>query len=328
MSTTEPRPMLAAHLREGTLTLDSQRPRPEPLPGESRVAVSLAGVCATDLALAKGYMGFRGVPGHEFVGRALDGPLAGKRVVGEINAGCGVCERCRSGDPRHCSERSVLGILLRPGAFAEELRLPDANLLEVPEAVSDEAAVFTEPIAAAGAILEQVGDVSGLPTLVVGDGRLGLCCAAVLAIHGARVELLGRHPGRADLLPGGVRHLGRPLEAGAPPTRRYPLVVEASGRPESLAAALAWTEPRGRLVLKTTTERPVELDLAPLVVDEIQLLGSRCGRFDVALEWLASGALDPRPWIAARFPLSQVEQALAEAGRGGVLKVLLDITPA
>ena len=328
MATNKPSPMLAAHLQAGTLTLDFQRPRPEPQPGESRIAVSLAGVCATDLALAKGYMGFRGVPGHEFVGRALDGPLAGKRVVGEINAGCGVCERCRSGDSRHCSERSVLGILGRPGAFAEELRLPDANLLEVPDEVSDEAAVFAEPIAAAGAILEQIGDVRGVPALVVGDGRLGLCCAAVLAIHGARVDLLGRHPERADLLPGGVHHLGRPLQAGAPPDRRYPLVVEASGRPECLAGALGWTEPRGRLILKTTTERPVELDLAPLVVDEIQLLGSRCGRFDAALDWLASGAIDPRPWVAARFPLNQVEQALTEAGRGGVLKVLLDITPA
>jgi threonine dehydrogenase-like Zn-dependent dehydrogenase len=204
MASRDSHTMLAAHLQDGELTLTPAHPRPEPQPGETRVAVHLAGICATDLALARGYMGFSGVPGHEFVGRALEGPLEGRRVVGEINAGCGRCTRCRGGDARHCEERSVLGILQRPGAFAEELRLPEGNLLPVPDGVADEAAVFVEPLAAAGAILEQVGDVAGLPALVIGDGRLGLCCAAVLAIHGARVEILGRHPERAALLPRGT----------------------------------------------------------------------------------------------------------------------------
>lgn len=320
--------MGGAYLGGGALHYATELPRPEAGLGETRVAVRVAGVCATDLALARGYMGFRGIPGHEFVGTALDGPLAGKRVVGEINAGCGACQRCTAGDPRHCEQRTVLGILGRGGAFAEELSLPHGNLVEVPAEVSDDAAVFAEPLAAAGAILEQVELSVDQPALVVGDGRLGLCCAAVLAAHGAQVDLLGRHAQRQALLPTGVRHLGIPLDPAQEPPRRYPLVVEASGRPECLAGALRWTEPRGTLVLKTTTEAPVQLDLAPLVVDEIRLLGSRCGRFQPALDWLADGSIDPRPWIAARYPLAEVERALDEAGRGGVLKVLLDITTA
>lgn len=299
-------------------------PRPEPLEGETRIAVSLAGVCATDLALAQGYMGFSGVPGHEFVGKALDGPLAGQRVVGEINAACGSCPRCLGEDPagldgRHCPSRSVLGILGRPGAFAEELRLPHGNLLPVPDSVSDEAASFTEPLAAGFALLETLPEVSGQRVLVLGDGKLGLLCAMVLAQAGAELELCGRHPERADWIPG-LRAFTKDPKAGA-----YDLVVEATGHPSQLAAAISYTRPRGRVALKTTSSKPVSLDLAPLVVDEIQLIGSRCGRFEPALAALAAGQINVSPLVHARYPLDQAQAALEHASQRGVLKVLVQV---
>jgi threonine dehydrogenase-like Zn-dependent dehydrogenase len=301
-------------------------PRPAPAPGEVRVRVVRVGLCATDLALGAGYLDFVGVPGHEFVGVALEGPWRGQRVVGEINAGCGECERCLGGDSRHCAARTVLGILGRPGALAEELRLPAANLRPVPAAVTDDAALFCEPLAAALALLEVEPDPAGLRALVVGDGRLGLLCAAVLGAAGAEVEVLGRHPERQDWLAARARHLGRPLVAGEPPLHRYPLVVEASGRAASLAAVLPWVAPRGTLLLKTTTERPVTLDPTPLVVEELRVVGSRCGRFDTALEWLAAGRIDPRPLIRERHPLSAADVALERAALPGALKVVVDIT--
>ncbi|MEO0649770.1 MAG: alcohol dehydrogenase catalytic domain-containing protein [Planctomycetota bacterium] len=319
--------MSGLELIDGAVRLNHGLPRPVPEAGEARVRVTLAGVCATDLALARGYMDFRGVPGHEFVGVALDGPLAGQRVVGEINVGCGSCWRCAAGDPRHCTERSVLGILGRGGAFAEELCLPHENLLAVPDAVPDEAAVFAEPLAAALAVVEDAAPAHGEPALVIGDGRLGLLCAAALREAGAAVSLLGRHPERVEAIGGGMRHLERPLDE-RPPLAQFPLVVEASGRTTSLPLALDWLEPRGRLVLKTTPESPVELDATRLVVDELRLIGSRCGRFAPALEALASGRIDPRPLITGRYPLSQGEEALGSAFRPGALKVLLDITSA
>lgn len=299
-------------------------PRPEPLEGETRVAVSLAGVCATDLALAQGYMDFCGVPGHEFVGRALDGPLAGQRVVGEINAACGTCPRCLGRDPagldgRHCQARSVLGILGRPGAFAQQLRLPHGNLLPVPDTVSDEAASFTEPLAAGFALLEALPDVAGQRALVLGDGKLGLLCAMVLARAGAELELCGRHPERAEWIPG-LRAFSEHPQPGS-----FDVVIEATGHPEQLAAAISYTRPRGRVVLKTTSSKPVSLDLAPLVVDEIQLIGSRCGRFEPALAALAAGQIDVSPLVHARFPLEQAAEALEYASQRGVLKVLVQV---
>ncbi len=322
-------------MQDGECRLLEDVERPQPKPGWTRVAVSSVGVCATDLALWRGYMGFEGIPGHEFVGRALDGPLVGQRVVGEINAGCGECAVCRSGDPRHCPTRSVLGILGAPGALAEELQLPDGNLLAVPEGVTDDAAVFVEPLAAALAVAREVPHLPAGPALVVGDGRLGLLIAGCLALEGREVDLAGRHPGRERLIfgesegpAGRLRHLGAGLGDGLGTLGRYPLVVEASGKPEVLPLALAAVEPRGTLVLKSTAERPAELDLSSLVVDEIRLIGSRCGRFAPALELLETGALDPRPMIEARFGLDAAPQALERAASGGVLKVLVDITGA
>lgn len=319
---------------------------PEAAEGEVRVAVLRAGVCATDLALVRGYMGFAGVPGHEFVGLALEGPLAGRRVVGEINAGCGRCAGCLAGDSRHCPRRTVLGILGRDGAFAEQLRLPARNLLPVPEGLEDEQAVFAEPLAAALRITEQV-EVRGRPVLVAGDGRLGLLCAHVLALAGAEVSVAGRHPERAPLLPSGAHHLvglldghladrnagrnaGRDSarEADRPPAppRLWPLAIEATGNPDVLARLLRCVEPRGTVILKTTSERPAEFDLAPVVVAEQTLLGSRCGRLGPALELLASGRIPVGNLIAARYPLERATDALAHAARRGTLKVLIGPT--
>lgn len=277
--------------------------------------MSHAGVCATDLALLAGYMGFRGVPGHEFVGVSTTGPLTGQRVVGEINAACGECEFCQGPiGPRHCPSRTVLGILNHGGAFAEELVLPTDNLLPVPDAVSDEAATFTEPVAAAFEILEQIQPEGR--AAVVGDGRLGLICALVLSDH-CEVEVIGRHPERAALFDGKLRWVTPPEGA------RYDLLVEATGRPQMIQEVLSWVRPRGTVVLKTTAERPAPLDLSLLVVNELTLLGSRCGPFAPALEWLSvHGGLVER-MVEERLPLDRAEEAMALAR--GRLKVLVDV---
>jgi threonine dehydrogenase-like Zn-dependent dehydrogenase len=281
-------------------------------------------VCATDLALARGYMGFAGVPGHEFVGLALDGPLAGRRVVGEINAGCGACPTCKRGLTRHCPNRTVLGILGRSGAFAEELSLPTANLHALPDDLPDERAVFAEPLAAAFEIAEQLELVPGARALLVGDGRLGILCAHVLARHGLELTVAGHHPERRELLPAGARWLEEPLEPAAG-AERFDLVVEATGRADVLPRALARVRPRGTLVLKTTTEAPVSLDLAPLVIDEVRLVGSRCGPFEPAIEALARGEIPVEGMIQARYPLDRGVEALRRAGEPGVLKVLIEM---
>lgn len=313
--------MRALFLEHGQLRYREDVAPPVAAPGESRVRVRHAGVCATDLALVRGYMDFRGIPGHEFVGTACEGPLAGRRVVGEINAACGACDSCRKGLRRHCPHRTVLGILSRMGAFAEELTLPQENLHLVPDGVSDEAATFTEPLAAAFEIGEQVELTPGERALVIGDGRLGMLCAQVLALRGLIVELAGRHPERAGILPDSVRWVARPSGTD------YDLVVEATGDPAALATALACVRPTGVVVLKTTSEAPAALDLAPLVVNEIRLVGSRCGPFAPALEALASGAVVVEPMIQGRYPLERGGEALAAAGRPGVLKVLIEMEP-
>lgn len=310
--------MRGLFLEAGEARFRSDLPEPEPGPGEVLIDVLRAGVCATDLALRRGYMDFVGVPGHEFVGRARSGAWAGHRVVGDINAACGACPTCRAGDPHHCPGRTVLGILGRSGAFAERLCLPEENLLPVPAGVSDEAASFVEPLAAALEICEQVMVPAGLPCLVVGDGRLGLLCAWALHLHGAQVRVQGRHPERAGLLPEGTA-----IEARV--AARFPLVVEATGRAELLPEVLASVQPRGTLILKTTSERATSLDLSRVVVDEISLIGSRCGPFDKALDVLAEGRIPVERWVAARYPLDEAVQALEHAARRGTMKVLLEV---
>jgi threonine dehydrogenase-like Zn-dependent dehydrogenase len=272
-------------------------------------------------------MGFEGVLGHEFVGEALEGPLAGRRVVGEINAACGACADCQAGLGRHCAERTVLGILGRDGAFAETLTLPAENLLTVPDDVPDEAAVFAEPLAAAFEILEQVKIQAGARVGVLGDGRLGLLCAFALASAGARVTLLGRHAEKLALAKKrGIDTLRSDADGLPAELRRcQDVVVEATGSSAGLFAALDWLRPRGTLVLKTTTHDVPPASLARIVIDEITVVGSRCGRFAPALDALASRRVDPSDLVEAVYPLSQGERAIDHAGRRGARKILLRV---
>ena len=302
------------------------------LPGECRVAVTMVGICRTDLELAKGYMNFSGVPGHEFVGKVVEGPdrLMGRRVVGEINAGCGACDECRNNGSRHCANRTVLGIFNRPGAFAESLTLPERNLLPVPDNVSDEEAVFTEPLAAALEICEQLHVRPSAKTLVIGDGKLGLLIAQVYAHFGARVMLLGRNPKKLALaerwqVPAALN------ESGETPSvffgGHFDHVVECTGSPGGLACALSHVAPRGTIVLKSTyaPSQPPCIDWAKIVVDEISVVGSRCGPFAPALRLLSRGGIDVRSLIDHRKTLEEGVEAFELAARKGVLKVLVSV---
>ena len=272
----------------------------------ARVRVLLSGICNTDLELRRGYHRFTGIPGHEFVG-VVDGPLSspllGRRVVGEINLACGRCSWCLEGLGRHCPKRTVLGIRGHAGAHAEWLTLPEANLHLVPDGVSDEEAVFVEPVAAACEILDQVAVAPGTRAAVLGPGKLGRLAAAVLQAAGADVVLVGRES-RA--------------KAGA-----FDLVVEATGSPSGMARALALVRPRGTVVWKSTYVASARFDAAPLVVNEVTVVGSRCGRFEPALLLLKSRRVDVRPLVSGVFPLGAAVRALGEAGRPGVLKILL-----
>jgi threonine dehydrogenase-like Zn-dependent dehydrogenase len=298
-------------------------PRPAPAPGEVLIRVRLAGICGTDLEVLKGYHGFRGVMGHEFVGEVAgpdNSPWLGKRVVGEINLSCGVCDLCRRGLGHHCRQRRVLGLKDRHGAFARYLTLPEANLHEVPREVPDEAAVFTEPLAAALHVTEAVPLSPESRVLVVGDGSLGLQISWVLALSGAEIHLAGHHSEHLALArPAGVAAF---LEPDLPETD-YDVVAEASGSPGGLELALDRVRPQGAVVLKSTYVGHFPLDPARLVVPEVRLVGSRCGSFPGALRLLRQGWVDPRPLIARTFPLSRGVEALDRAQRPGVLKVLL-----
>lgn len=296
--------------------------------GEALVRVLLSGICNTDLEIARGYAGFKGTIGHEFVGVVEESPdetLAGKRVVGEINAGCGECELCAAGDPRHCASRTVLGIVGRDGAHAEFLRLPVRNLYPVPDKVVDEHAVFTEPLAAACGIMERVAINSSQRVAVIGDGKLGLLCAQAIALSGAAVLLIGKH---AEKLRIAER---RGIETAFPKTatkrkREFDVVVEASGSPSGFAGALELLRPRGTLVLKSTFQGPGnfdEIDQARLVVDEISIVGSRCGRFQPALDLLKKGAIDIDGLISEEYPLARGVFAMERAGAKGIMKVFL-----
>lgn len=294
---------------------------------EALVRVLLSGICNTDLEIARGYAGFKGTIGHEFVGVVEEaaGSLVGHRVVGEINAGCGECELCHAGDPRHCPRRTVLGIVGRDGAHAEFLRLPVVNLFKVPEGVPDEHAVFTEPLAAACGILERVDIENGDRVAVMGDGKLGLLCAQAIALTGAHVTLIGKHAEKLRIAERqGIET--STVKAGAKRKREFDVVVEASGSPSAFSVALNLLRPRGVLVLKSTfaeTADMGQMDQARLVVDEISIVGSRCGRFQPALDLLKKGAIDIDSLISEEYPLSRGVYAMERAGKKGVLKVFL-----
>jgi threonine dehydrogenase-like Zn-dependent dehydrogenase len=285
--------------------------------------VTQAGVCNTDLELVKGYYPFTGVPGHEFVGEVVSAEPAewiGRRVVGEINASCGACATCRAGRRSHCPARTVLGIKARHGSMAEFLILPIENLHAVPDAMADEAAVFAEPVAAALAVQRQVPIGAGARVVVIGDGKLGQLVARTLALAGHRPTVVGRHPRKLALL----SRLGIATAAGgdlAP--REAEVVVECTGNPDGLALARAAVRPRGTIVLKSTYHGEVAVNLSGIVVDEVTLVGSRCGPFAPALALLAGGALEVADMVDQRFALDDGVAAFAAAGAPGVLKVLI-----
>jgi len=289
--------------------------------GEVMVRVLRAGICETDLQLIRGYMGFSGVLGHEFVGVAEDGPFAGRRVVGEINCSCWQCETCLSGRPTHCPNRTTIGIANHDGAFADLVAVPQRNLHLVPESVSTDAAVFTEPLAAAFQIPAQLSLNRDDRVVVLGDGRLGNLCAQVLAGICERVLVIGKHPEKLALL----ESLGIATASRLPKDRTADIVVDCTGSETGLQAALEIVRPRGTVVLKTTVAGSQQMRWAPVVIDEVTIVGSRCGPFDRALAALETGRIQVLPLIAERFDLSRGVEALEMAKSRSVLKVLLDV---
>jgi alcohol dehydrogenase len=320
--------MLAVHLENGAVALREVSMPPRP-PGHALLRLLVGGICNTDLELRRGYYDFSGTPGHEFVAEVAeaDSPaLIGKRVVGEINLACGDCEWCREGMGRHCPRRTVLGIVQHPGAFAEYFTLPEGNLRVVPDEIPNERAVFTEPLAAACEILEQVSIPRGETVAVLGDGKLGLLVALVLDAHGYAVRLFGRHAEKLGIA--ARAGIATHMAGGERPAAQYGWVVEATGNPEGLRLAAAMTCPRGTVILKSTVHGAVSMDAAHIVVNEITLVGSRCGRFEEALPLLAHKLIPLEEMISARYPLRQAAEAFDHAGRRGTLKVLLDAGPA
>lgn len=311
-------------LENNQLQLRTDIPTPEPPPGEALVRVLRAGICNTDLELLRGYYPYSGILGHEFVGVVEQGPenLLNRRVVGEINAVCGHCRFCRSGNSTHCENRTVLGIVNRHGAFAEYLCLPVENLHPVPDNVPTEVATFTEPIAAALEIQQQVALSANDRVLVVGDGKLGQLVAQTIALTGCELLVVGRHPEKLANL--GARGITTGLATDVK-DRFFDISVECTGNPEGFAIARRALRPRGTLVLKSTYAGNLNLDVSSLVVDEITLIGSRCGPFPAALQLLATEQVDVKPLIHARYHLSDGLAAFEHAQSRGVLKVLLEI---
>lgn len=313
--------MRALVLNDG-LTLIPNYRDPRPAAGESLVRVKLAGICGTDLELIRGYMTYRGVPGHEFVGEVAASPnqaLVGQRVAGEINAACGRCHTCIDGLGRHCANRTVLGILARDGAFADYLTLPECNLRMLPDAISDEAAVFVEPVAAAYEIFDQVPLRRDAKTLVLGDGRLGAIVATVLKAESYEPTVGGHHREKLERLEG----LGLKVELEDKLRTGFDVVVDCTGRSAGMNRALALVRPRGSLILKSTAAAAAPLNLAPVVINEVTVVGSRCGRFEPAIEAIACGKVDPRPLIDGTYPLDDYDAAFKAAVDPSNFKILL-----
>jgi len=317
--------VLGLWLEDRRLRLREDLALPAAPSGEALIRVLAAGICNTDLELTRGYYPFAGIPGHEFVGRVERAPGAeaweGRRVVGEINAACGACEACERGRPTHCERRTVLGMVARNGAFAEHLLLPTANLHTVPDQLTNQVATFTEPLAAALEIQEQRAVGPDDRVVVVGDGKLGNLVAQTLALTGCQLLAVGRHPAKLALLAARGIRTGSAIDVTP---GRADVVVECTGNPEGFELARRAVRPRGTLVLKSTYAGDTRINLSSLVVDEITLLGSRCGPFAKALDLLARGAVDVEPLIHARYALSDGLTAFERAGRPGVMKVLLE----
>ena len=303
-------------------------PKPQPQKGEALIKVNTIGICNTDFEITKGYMGYKGILGHEFTGvveeiNADDKSLLKKRVVGEINCGCKDCDYCRQGLERHCFNRSTLGIWKREGCFAEFVCLPVSNLLEIPESVTDEEAVFTEPLAAALEILEQVHIPPDKKVIVLGDGKLGLLIALTLNACGLNVLLVGKHEEKLGIAKKqGVR---TQLLSELKIEKVYDYVVEATGSITGFETSLALTKPRGTLILKSTIAASKEFNLAPIVIDEITVIGSRCGQFAAALRLLESGRIDVKPLITDIFTIDKSIEAFERNKEKSSVKVLVKV---
>ncbi|HAY22057.1 MAG TPA: alcohol dehydrogenase [Desulfobacterales bacterium] len=309
---------------DGTVKLQ-EVPRPQPRTGEVLIRVRLTGICQTDINITRGYKGFHGILGHEFVGEVVEARTSawlGQRVVGEINIACGTCDRCRRGLPRHCARRRVLGIWEKDGALAEFITLPEANLHPVPANVPDALAVFTEPLAAALEILEQTPIGPDFRVLIIGDGKLGLLISLVLRLNGCELHLVGHHPEKMDFMEArGVQvHVAEGFGE-----KEFDVVIEASGSPAGWRMAIETVRPHGIIIAKSTYHDAFDFNPAALVVPEITVVGSRCGPFPPALRLLARRLINPKKLISRVYPLVQAEEALRYATRRGVLKVLVEM---
>lgn len=309
------------------LRLENNYPQPIPPAGEALVRVLCAGVCNTDLELVKGYMNFKGVPGHEFVGvveqAAGREDLIGRRVAGEINAACGVCETCRANRPTHCPHRTTLGIDRRGGAFADYIVLPFENLHPLPDSISDDQAVFIEPLAAACEISDQVNIRPTDRVAVIGDGKLGLLCAQVVALSGCELIAVGRHADKLSFLE--KRGLITTTDLTSIKPASIDIVIEATGTPSGFDAARQLVRPRGTIVLKSTYHGEIAVNLTMVVVDEVTLVGSRCGPFPPAIRLLANHQIDVEPLIQARYSLDEGVAAFERAAQKRALKVIVEM---
>jgi threonine dehydrogenase-like Zn-dependent dehydrogenase len=317
--------MLALYY-DGKLELRDDLAVPEPGPGEALIKVMAAGICNTDKEIVRGYMDFKGIPGHEFVGvvSMADYPdLVGKRVTGEINCPCGVCAICLDGKTNHCRERTTLGISGRDGAFAEYMTLPIANLTVIPDTLPLYSAVFIEPLAACFRITEQVHINPGHRVAVLGDGKLGLMVAQVMRLNGCALLAVGRHPHKLKILDRlGIRTV---MEKDLDTTERFDVIIESTGSPEGFYLARSLVDPTGTIIQKSTYTESVSVDISSLVVDEIKVIGSRCGPFEPAIRALLRGLVNVQELIDRRFPLEMGLQAFEYAMRDEALKVILEM---
>jgi len=315
--------MLSVHLENGAVAVRDAA-APERPPEYALLRLLAGGICNTDLELQRGYYGFAGTPGHEFVAEVVDAdtkPLIGKRVVGEINLACCDCDWCRKGLGRHCPHRSVLGIVKHPGAFSELFTLPERNLHVLPDDLPLERAVFTEPLAAACEILDQLTIPCGAEVALLGDGKLGLLIGMVLQAFGYRVLQFGRHPEKLKIA--AVVGVHTELVPEKLPVAEFNWVVDATGSADGLRSAVAMARPRGTVILKSTVHGAVGIDTAPIIVKEITLVGSRCGRFEAALPLLEHNVIPVELLISERYGLADAPAAFEKAAQRGVLKVLL-----
>ena len=317
---------MKALIYDGKVHLDKKHPVPERKPLEALIRVLKAGICRTDLEIIRGYLDFRGILGHEFVGEVKESPdpdLIGKRVVGEINVSCGKCIYCLQGLASHCKNRSVLGIKNKNGAFAEYVTLPIENIHPIPDSITDEEAIFVEPLAAAAQILDQVHIRPCDEVIILGEGKLGLLCAQVINMTGAHVLTVGKYPEKLEIL----RKRGlRTCFIDELDREKARIVVECTGSPSGLREAFKLVHPRGTIVLKSTYAERSKIDLSPIVINEINIVGSRCGNFPSAIRLLASKKIDVVSLISSRFPLERGLEALQAAEEKTSLKVILDTT--